>query len=230
MKASTLFHFPESLSFFEESFQPEQPPWEWVRQIGPGLEGVDLKALPEGHKTFPPGLSVEGPVYIHESVHLPHTGTIIGPVFIGSECELRPGVFIRGKVIAGKGCVLGNSCEFKNSLLLDEAKVPHFSYVGDSVLGNDSHLGAGSILSNLRFDQREVAAWTPGGKEPTGMRKLGALLGDGSEIGSNAVLQPGVILGRNSIVMTGLVFNGYLEPATLAYARENILKVRRRDL
>lgn len=225
-----LFSFPDSLKGFQEFFTPEARPWEWVGQTRPALESMDLVALEEAQDTFPSGLEIRGSVYIHKSVSLPANGTVIGPAYIGPESELRPGVYIRGNVITGAGCVLGNSCEFKNSLLLDQVQVPHFSYVGDSVLGNHCHLGAGAVLSNLRFDQQPVSAWTPEGKVFTGMKKLGGLLGDGSEIGCNAVLQPGAILGRQSLVMTGMVFNGYLEPETLAYQKEPMLKVRRRDL
>lgn len=230
MQSSDLFDFPESLKLFQKFFTPEARPWEWVDQIGLALSGMALTELSEQHGSVPDSLEVRGEVYIHQSVALPGTGTLEGPAYLGPGCQLRPGVYIRGNVIAGSGCVLGNSCEFKNSLLLDGVQVPHFSYVGDSVLGNGCHLGAGAILSNLRFDQEPVSAWTPEGKVPTGMKKLGGLLGDGAEIGCNAVLQPGVILGRQSLVMTGMVFNGYLESDTLAYRKEPILKVQRRDL
>lgn len=231
MKTEALIVRPESLEPFAGFFHPEAAPWEWIRSIQPALESMAWDVYPRQDEfSIPAGVHLEGSVYLHESVRLPHTGTLIGPAYIGANCELRPGFFIRGNVIATRECVLGNSCEFKNCLLLDGAQVPHFSYVGDSLLGNGAHLGAGSILSNLRFDGREVGAWTREGKVSTGLRKLGAILGDEAEIGSNAVLQPGAVLSRRSIVMTGMVFNGFLEPETLAYSRESTQRVRRRDL
>jgi bifunctional N-acetylglucosamine-1-phosphate-uridyltransferase/glucosamine-1-phosphate-acetyltransferase GlmU-like protein len=113
------------------------------------------------------------------------------------------------------GCVLGNSCEFKNSLLLENVQVPHFSYVGDSVLGNGAHLGAGVICSNLRIDKGNVPVILPDGtKHCSGLRKLGALVGDHVEVGCNAVLNPGSMLGRHSLVMPGTSFNGTLTDNT----------------
>ena len=106
----------------------------------------------KGYQTEKPcGLHIEGDVYFHPSAKLPPFGLIQGPAYIGEGCELRPGIFIRGNLITGKDCVLGNSCEFKNSLLLDGVQVPHFSYVGDSILGNGAHLGAGVILSLIHI-------------------------------------------------------------------------------
>ena len=152
MQASELFEFPDSLPF-QRYFSPEASPWEWVQAIKTALAEFDFSAdLPK----VPAGLHIEGPVFIAEGVSLPAFGSIQGPVYLGKGCELRPGVYIRGNVIAGADCVLGNSCEFKNCLLLDGVQVPHFSYVGDSVLGNQAHLGAGVICSNLRLDQAAV--------------------------------------------------------------------------
>src|SRR5450432_499593 len=107
---------------------------------------------PEG----PEGVHLEGAVFLGEGVTLPSHATIIGPVWIGAGTQIRPGAFIRGNVITGEGCVLGNSSEFKNCLLMDGVQAPHFNYVGDSVLGNKAHLGAGAICSNLRLDQNKV--------------------------------------------------------------------------
>src|SRR5690606_4396624 len=102
-----------------------------------------------------------------------------------------PGAYVRGNVIVGARAVLGNSCEFKNCLLMDGVQVPHFSYVGDSILGNRAHLGAGVVLSNLRLDQQPITMRLAEGVAETGLRKLGAILADDAEVGCNAVLQPG---------------------------------------
>ncbi len=230
MHASELFTLSESLSPFAGWFDPGAPPWRWVAAIAPALAEWFSQNPPEPRRSVPPGCSVAGDVYVHPEVRLPAFGFIQGPAWIGRGCELRPGVYIRGNVITGEDCVLGNSCEFKNCLLMNKVQVPHFSYVGDSILGSGVHLGAGAILSNFRFDQGEVPVTTPEGRTGSGLRKLGGLLGEYAELGCNAVLQPGTILGKRAIVMTGLVYSGYLEPETLAYTRTAPQRVRRRDL
>ena len=215
MKADTLFDFPDSLPF-AANFPDEAAPWAWVPSIKKALSGFDFVGGAD-RSLVPPGLRIEGPVFIDPSVALPPFGMIQGPTFIGAGCELRPGVFIRGNVIAGAGCVLGNSCEFKNSLLLDGVQVPHFSYVGDSVLGNRAHLGAGVICSNLRLDQQNVQVKLGDGTRcDTGLRKLGGLLGDGAEVGCNVVLNPGAVLGRRAFVMPTVAFRGTLEAGKVA--------------
>jgi UDP-N-acetylglucosamine diphosphorylase / glucose-1-phosphate thymidylyltransferase / UDP-N-acetylgalactosamine diphosphorylase / glucosamine-1-phosphate N-acetyltransferase / galactosamine-1-phosphate N-acetyltransferase len=154
---------------------------------------------------------------------------LIGPCWIGAGTEIRPGAYVRGNVIVGEGGVLGNSCEFKNCLLMDGVQVPHFSYVGDSILGNGAHLGAGVILSNLRFDQQPITVRLADGIASTGLRKFGAVLGDEAEVGCNAVLQPGTLLGRRALVMPTIAFGGYLPAATIARSRTTIAVFSRRD-
>jgi NDP-sugar pyrophosphorylase family protein len=216
--ASDLFAFPESLPF-ADVFRPELAPWEWVGLIKQALADMDASQFHYPWET-PPGCSVEGEVYIHPSVKLPPFCSIKGPVFIAEGCEIRPGAYIRGQVIAGRNCVLGNSSEFKNCLLLDGVQVPHFSYVGDSVLGNRSHLGAGVICSNLRLDQANVPVQMPdGSRVDSGMRKLGALVGDEAEAGCNAVLNPGSILGKRALVTPNLSFRGSLAANKVAFAK-----------
>lgn len=178
---------------------------------------------------IPPGVHIEGKVWLHPSVKLPAYATIIGPVYIGANTQIRPGAFIRGQVIVGEGCVLGNASEFKNCLLLDGVQAPHFNYVGDSLLGTGAHLGAGVICSNLRLDQEEVSLRLPSGLVKTGLKKFGAVLGDGAEVGCNAVLNPGTLLGPRSLVMPGTVFGGYLPAATIVRARQTITTFARRD-
>lgn len=218
MKASDLFDLPASLSSFAAHFVPDAAPWEWVRAIAAALAGRTL--APDPALAIPSGVRIEGAVFLHALVKLPHACTIQGPAWIGAGTEIRPGAFIRGNVIAGEGCVLGNSCEFKNALLMDGAQVPHFSYVGDSVLGNRAHLGAGVICSNLRLDQAPVSIRLPDGSmADTGLRKLGALLGDAAEAGCNAVLQPGAILGRRAMVFPLTAFAGVLAANTIARTR-----------
>ncbi len=221
MRADELFALPPSLARFAPFFAPDAPPWAWVARIAAALESVPAAefALPGN---LPPGLRVEGKIYLHPSVKLPPYGVIQGPAWIGANTDLRPGVFIRGNVIAGEGGVLGNSCEYKNCLLLDGVQTPHYNYVGDSVLGNRAHLGAGAICANLRLDKKPVPVQTPAGRVATDLRKLGALMGDDAEAGCNAVLQPGTILGRRAAVLPTIAFGGYLPANTLASVRSEI--------
>jgi NDP-sugar pyrophosphorylase family protein len=225
VKASELFSFPNSLPF-SEFFDENVDAWEWIKAIGPALEAYEMSLHEDG---VPPGVHIEGDVYIDQTVKLPPAATIIGPAYIGPETELRSGVYIRGNVIVGRGCILGNSCEFKNALLLDNVKVPHFSYVGDSILGNGAHLGAGVILSNFRLDQQLISINLPGKTAHTGLRKMGALLGDGAEVGCNAVLQPGTILGRRSLVYPLTAFGGVLEKEMIVGNRPTMRTVPRKD-
>ncbi len=225
MKSSEFFRLPASLAPFAAHFPADATPWDWLKQIG-----AALAALPPPTKVaVPPGVHLEGLVWLHPSVKLPAHATIIGPTWIGARTEIRPGAFIRGNVIVGEGCVLGNSSEFKNCLLLDGVQAPHFNYVGDSILGNGAHLGAGAICSNLRLDQQPVVVRGPGASYDTGLKKFGVVLGDKAEVGCNAVLNPGALLGPRALVMPTLAFSGYLPPATIAHARPATKFIARRD-
>lgn len=226
MKASDFFTLPASLARFAACFRPDVPPWEWLPQIGAALATV---TEPVANRTLPPGVSIEGPVWLHPSVKLPPYATLIGPIWIGANTDIRPGAFIRGNVIVGEGCVLGNACEFKNCLLMDGAQVPHFNYVGDSILGNGAHFGAGVICSNLRLDQAPVVIRTSEGTWETGLRKFGAIVGDRAEVGCNAVLNPGTLLGPRALVTPAIAFSGLLPAATIAHARPAIRLIPRRD-
>jgi NDP-sugar pyrophosphorylase family protein len=225
MKASEFFALPPSLTLFAKHFRADVTPWEWLGHIAPALAEIADPAAP----AVPAGVHVEGAVWLHASVKLPAQATIVGPAWIGARTEIRPGAFIRGNVIAGEGCVLGNSCEFKNCLLMDGVQVPHFSYVGDSILGNKAHLGAGVICSNLRLDQKPVVIHAGDTTYETGLRKLGAILGDGAEVGCNAVLNPGSLLGPRALVSPLMAFSGYLAPGTIAFVRRQITTIPRRD-
>jgi len=221
MRADELFTLPASLVRFASFFAPDAPPWTWVEAIAAALESIPAREFAP-RTDLPVGLHIEGKVYLHPTVKLPTYGVILGPSWIGAKTDLRPGVFIRGLVIAGEGCVLGNSCEYKNCLLLDGVQTPHYNYVGDSVLGNRAHLGAGAICANLRLDQKPVSVQTPTGRVMTKLRKLGALMGDDAEAGCNAVLQPGAILGKRAAVLPTIAFAGYLPANTLASVRNEI--------
>ena len=226
MQAADFYTLPKSLALFAESFGATAQPWECIKKIAQALAAHQFEAaLPK----VPPGVHLEGFVHIDPTVKLPPYATIVGPVWIGARTEIRPGAYIRGNVIVGEDCVLGNACEFKNCLLMDRVQVPHFSYVGDSILGNDSHLGAGVVCSNLRLDQTEIILSIAGAAVATGLRKFGAILGEKAEVGCNAVLMPGTLLGRRAIVMPLTPFGGILADGMIARDRPAISQVPRRD-
>jgi NDP-sugar pyrophosphorylase family protein len=165
---------------------------------------------------------ISNAVYIGKGTIVEHGAMIKGPAWIGDGCEIRNGAYIRENVILGDGVVAGNSCEFKNCLVFNDAEVPHFNYVGDSILGHKAHLGAGVILSNVRLDRGQISVAASEGAIPTGLRKFGAVVGDRSEIGCNAVLSPGSIIGRSCIVYPGVQWRGVLPDHSIAKLRQDL--------
>lgn len=140
-------------------------------------------------------------VWVHKSAKVAQSASITGPCIIGENTEIRHCAFIRGSAMIGNNCVVGNSCELKNVILFDNVQTPHYNYVGDSILGYKAHMGAGSITSNVKADKKLVVMRDEEGRLlETGIKKVGAFLGDGAEIGCNSVLNPGTVIGRNSNV------------------------------
>ena len=137
-------------------------------------------------------------VWIHKSVSACPSAVIKAPCIIGRNTEIRTGAFIRGSVLVGESCVVGNSCELKNCILFDNVQVPHFNYVGDSILGFKSHMGAGSVTSNVKSDKTCVCVKCKTQVVDTGRKKFGAMLGDFVEVGCNSVLCPGTVIGKNT--------------------------------
>jgi len=125
---------------------------------------------------------------------------IVGPAIIGHYAEIRPGAFVRGSVIVGDGAIIGNSTEVKNSIIFDNATLPHYNYVGDSIIGFKAHMGAGAIASNLRLDKREIVLGIGKERVQTKLRKIGAFLGDCAEVGCGSILCPGTIIGKGAVV------------------------------
>ncbi|KAB2644487.1 MAG: UDP-N-acetylglucosamine diphosphorylase [Verrucomicrobia bacterium] len=159
-------------------------------------------------------------VFIGKNTIIEEGAVILGPAWIGEGCQLRKGCYIRENVIVGNNSVIGNSCELKNSLLFDEVQVPHFNYVGDSILGYRAHLGAGVILSNVRLDRQEIIIKIENLKISTGLKKFGAILGDYVEIGCNAVLSPGSIIGRESLIYPMVSWHGILPEKSIVKKQE----------
>ena len=154
--------------------------------------------------------------------------TIKGPAIIGRNCKIRNNAYIRESVLVGDDCVVGNSTELKNAVLFNHAIAPHFNYVGDSILGFQAHLGAGVVLSNYRVVPGNVTVEMDGRPFDTGLRKFGALLGDNTEIGCNAVLNPGSVIGRGSVVYPNTNWRGILPANMIAKNKAAIeVEVRR---
>jgi NDP-sugar pyrophosphorylase family protein len=164
-------------------------------------------------------------VWIAKSAKIAPSATVSAPCIIGKDTELRTGAFIRGSVIVGDGCVVGNSCELKNAILFDCVQVPHFNYIGDSVLGYRSHTGAGAITSNVKSDKTLVTVKGEGGEAiPTGLKKFGAMLGDYVEVGCNSVLNPGTVIGRNTNIYPLSSVRGTVPPNSIFKAQGNIVE------
>ena len=210
-----------------ELFDTGEPVWSAIGKIAPYLEGCDNFA--KG------GAEVSDRAWVAENVHLGdgvevEPGAVLkGPAWIGEGTVVRAGAYLRGHVITGRNCVLGNSCEFKNCVLFDGAQVPHFNYVGDSILGHGAHLGAGVVLSNVRLDHGEVHVRIDGGGSiGSGLRKFGAVIGDGAEIGCNSVINPGSLVGRECVLYPGSMWSGVLAERHLVKVRQVQEVVKRR--
>lgn len=202
--------------YLKELFDAHEYPWEMLPEIKSYIGVLIKKGLPGYHEIS------EG-VLVGENVKIYPTATIEAPTIIGEGTEIRPGAYIRGNVITGSNCVLGNSSEFKNCILLDGVQAPHYNYVGDSVLGNKAHLGAGSICSNLKTDGKPVVIH--GDKEyETGLRKIGGILADGADVGSGCVLNPGTVLGVKTSVYPLNALRGVFPPGCIVKSQENVVK------
>lgn len=162
-------------------------------------------------------------IWIHKDAKVAQSASITGPCIIDESAEVRHCAFIRGGVIVGKNSVLGNSCEMKNSILFDNVQVPHFNYVGDSILGYHSHMGAGSITSNVKSSKDLVVIKNGTEKIETGIKKVGAFLGDYVEVGCNAVLNPGTIVGPHSNVYPLTSVRGVIKSNVIVKSMDNII-------
>ena len=169
-------------------------PWEALGGIGDLIRALGEKLPSEDF------VHTEEDIWIARDAKVYPTAWISGPCIIGHGTEVRPGAFIRGNALVGQNCVVGNSTELKNVILFDNVQVPHYNYVGDSILGYKAHMGAGSITSNVKSDKLNVVIHNQGEELPTDRKKVGAFLGDRVEVGCNSVLNPGTVIGRDSNV------------------------------
>ncbi len=163
-------------------------------------------------------------IWIAKSATIYPTANIYGPAIIGEETEVRPGAFIRGNAIVGNNCVVGNSTELKNVILFNNVQVPHYNYVGDSILGYRSHMGAGSITSNVKSDKSLVVVKSDGENIETGLKKFGAMLGDYVEVGCNSVLNPGTVIGKHTNIYPLSSVRGVIKDNSIFKDKDNIVK------
>lgn len=207
LKANELFDsIPKNVErYFVET--------DFVWEILPKIKEIVAQIIKENNGEYE--ILFDG-VLIGRNVKIAESATIIPPAIIGNDVEIRPGAYIRGNVYIGDKCVIGNSSELKNCILLTHVQVPHYNYVGDSVLGNNSHMGAGSICSNLKSDGKNVVVHAEKDYQ-TYLRKFGAILGDYADVGCGSVLNPGTIIGKHTQVYPLTMTRG-------AYPENSIVK------
>ena len=215
-KVETKDLFECRTPYLNKLFDNHKYPWE----ILPDIKAYILELIDGGLEGFE---EISENVYVGKDVKIYPTATIEGPAIIGEGTEIRPGAFIRGSVITGANCVIGNSSELKNCVLLEKVQVPHYNYVGDSVLGNKAHMGAGSICSNLKTDGKSVVIH--GDEEyETGLRKIGGILADGADVGCGCVLNPGTVIGKNTSVYPLNALRGVFPEGCIVKAQNNIVE------
>ncbi len=215
MKTCDLFDlkYTEAGSLLERFDKP----WEAVTYIADFIMSI-IEVLPKDiYKEIKRG------VWVARSARIADSASVSAPCIIGEDTEVRHCAFIRGSVLVGKGCVIGNSCEIKNSILFDSVHVPHFNYVGDSILGYSAHLGAGALTSNVKSDRSDICVTDGDLRVNTKRYKLGAIIGDNTEIGCGAVLCPGSIIGKNCIVYPQTTVRGTVQSGSIYKSIDNVI-------
>ena len=211
LTVNELYDLKETIA--KDIFDDVTYPWEVLPKIGDFIVELGKTLSKEEYD------QVEENVWIAKSANVFPSAYIHGPAIIGKDAEVRHCAFIRGNAIVGEGAVVGNSTELKNVILFNKVQVPHYNYVGDSVLGYKAHMGAGSITSNVKSDKKLVVVKTPEGGIETGRKKFGAMLGDEVEVGCGTVLNPGSVVGRHTNIYPLSSVRGYV-PAGSIYKRQ----------
>lgn len=196
--------------------------WEVLPDIAPFIMSLGATLNPDDYD------KVGEDVWISKTAHVYPSASITGPCIIDHEAEVRHCAFIRGSAVVGKKAVVGNSTELKNVILFDGVQVPHYNYVGDSVLGYKAHMGAGAITSNVKSDRTLTTVRLGDELLGTGMKKFGAIIGDHTEIGCNSVLNPATIIGRNSVIYPLSMVRGFV-PASSIYKKQGEVIGRREE-
>lgn len=213
-KISNLYNLEETIA--GKLFEGAEYPWELLPKISSFILELG-KSLPKDRYE-----QIQENVWAAKSAKIAPSACINGPVIIDEEAEIRHCAFIRGNAIVGKGAVVGNSTELKNVILFNKVQVPHYNYVGDSILGYKSHMGAGSITSNVKSDKTLVVVKDGEEKIETGLKKFGAMLGDNVEVGCNSVLNPGTVIGRNANVYPTSMVRGCIQAGSIYKKRGEI--------
>ena len=195
-------------------------PWEALADIGGFIQELGFTLSAEEYVSPRPG------VWIHKTAVVAPSAFIGDRVIIGPDTEVRHCAFIRGSALVGAGAVVGNSTELKNVILFDRVQVPHYNYVGDSILGYKSHMGAGSITSNVKSDKTLVSVHIGGEKVETGLKKMGAMLGDRVEVGCGSVLNPGTVVGRDSNIYPLSMVRGFVTPRSIYKKQGEVVEKR----
>lgn len=209
----------------QKLFENQKHVWDALKQIASYLQ-FRLKPGVLGDLLGKPYISNQ--VFVGQGTIIEQGAFLKGPAWIGENCHVRSGCYVRENVIVGDGVVMGNSCEFKNAIIFNGAQIPHFNYVGDSILGFRAHLGAGVILSNVKLDHGEVHVAADEGTIATGLTKFGAIIGDRTEIGCNAVINPGAVIGRDCIIYPSTNFRGVLPANSVLKVRQQLQTLSRR--
>ena len=218
LKISDLFDLTHTRA--AALFDGKTYPWEVLAEIGDFIKALGA-TLPESEFDHP-----AEDVWIAKDATVFASAYVHGPCIIDHGAEVRQCAFIRGNALVGQNAVVGNSCELKNAILFDNVQVPHFNYVGDSVLGYKSHMGAGSVTSNVKSDKTLVVIKNGEEKVETGRKKVGAMLGDFVEVGCNSVLNPGTVIGRNSRVYPTSCVRGMIPANTIHRNDGTLIPIR----
>lgn len=215
IKINDLFDL--TTPYLKNLFDNYTYPWEILPKIKNYIQYL-FENVPDGFKLLRQG------VLVGENVIIDEKATILPPVIIGPNTEIRPHAYIRGNVIIGSNCVIGNSTELKNCILLNNVQVPHYNYVGDSILGNYTHLGAGTICSNLKADKTNIVIRLNTDFQ-TNLRKFGAILGDNADVGCNSVLNPGTIIGKNTRIYPLTSVRGVIPENKIVKSTNNVVEI-----
>lgn len=217
-KYSAVNFFDLEKSIGSAVFENTENVWEVLPKLGEFILKLAEKLDPEKF------VKIKENVWVAKTADIADTAFINGPTIIDEYATVRHCAFIRGNALVGKNCVVGNSTELKNVLLFDKVQVPHYNYVGDSILGYASHMGAGSITSNVKSDKTLVTINFEGEKLPTGLKKFGAILGDGVEVGCSSVLNPGTIIGKNTNVYPLSMVRGVIKENSIYKKQGEVVK------